>query len=328
MRFLTGKQISTLAVVMMLFLGAVSLNSATQNAFAQVATTAPTTAGAASNPNKVTCPDTTKQVVTPTATATGVTPTATSTAADPVIMASSRLNKQTVQGEFNVLHSILDFDPGITSVPYFFQGPVNLIVIQGNIAYCSGALQRVLIPGDTWTIPAQARFTLANGGPDMARLSLVALEPQVTPTPTGSVSPTIVQTVTGTEMTATPTPSPAATQTGTVAATVTGTAFLGVRAVAADNTGVRVTGLLPNSPAGAAGVQVNDIIIAVNGQAVASLLPPAALTATPDPNATQPIVTAFFQLIAQHKPGDTLQLAIQRGDQTLTINVTLGVLPS
>jgi S1-C subfamily serine protease len=39
-------------------------------------------------------------------------------------------------------------------------------------------------------------------------------------------------------------------------------------------------------------------------------------------------VTAFFQVIERHRPGDTVQLTIQRNNQTLTINVKLGVLPS
>ncbi len=330
MRFLTGKQIITFAVVSVLLLGLVSMNSAAQNVSAQ--TGAVTATKAANAPNKLLCPDTSKPIVTPTPTATVATPTVTATPpTDPVVFASSRLTKLTQQGEFSLVHTILDFESGVTSTPYFFQSQVNLLIIQGHITYCSGSLQRVLVPGDSWTVPAQARFTLSNTESDLARLSLVALEPAtVTATPTGSVTVTpagsVTVTSTGTATTPTPSPSLVPSQTGTAA--VGAAAYLGIRAAAVDNTGIRVVALLPNSPAGAAQVQVGDIITAVNGQTIASLLPASAATATLNPNEVSPIVTAFFQLIAQHRPGETIQLTIQRGSQTLTFPVKLGALPA
>jgi len=105
-------------------------------------------------------------------------------------------------------------------------------------------------------------------------------------------------------------------------------AYFGIRATAVDNTGIQVLALLTNSPAGAAGVLVNDVITAVDGQPVSALLPASAATATVAPDQVPPLVTAFFNLIGQHKPGDTIQLTIQRGGQSITIAVTLGAIPA
>jgi S1-C subfamily serine protease len=109
-------------------------------------------------------------------------------------------------------------------------------------------------------------------------------------------------------------------------ATANTVAYLGVRAGAVDNTGIKVLELLTNSPAGAAGVLVGDIIIAVDGHPISGLLPASAATATVAPDQVAPLVTAFFQLIATHHPGEVIQLTVQRGGQTMTMAVTLGAI--
>ncbi len=69
-----------------------------------------------------------------------------------------------------------------------------------------------------------------------------------------------------------------------------------------------VTFVEPNSPAEKAGLQVNDVITAVDNTKV-------------DAN------HALADLIGAHKPGDKVALSVTRGNQTLTINVDLGASP-
>ncbi len=69
-----------------------------------------------------------------------------------------------------------------------------------------------------------------------------------------------------------------------------------------------VTFVEPNSPAEKAGLQVNDVITAVDNTKI-------------DAN------HSLADLIGAHKPGDKVALTVTRGNQTLTINVELGASP-
>jgi len=79
--------------------------------------------------------------------------------------------------------------------------------------------------------------------------------------------------------------------------------------VAQNLKGIAVAQVVPNSPAARAGIQTRDVITQVDGQALndeSSL--PKALNA--------------------HKPGDTVQMSLNRRGQTQTVSVTLGEAPS
>ena len=78
--------------------------------------------------------------------------------------------------------------------------------------------------------------------------------------------------------------------------------FLGV-SIADDPSGVLVVDLLPDGPAAAAGVQVDDIITAVDGE-----------TAVAD---------ELTALLSGYAIGDEVELDILRGEETLTLSVTL-----
>jgi 2-alkenal reductase len=69
------------------------------------------------------------------------------------------------------------------------------------------------------------------------------------------------------------------------------------------------SGVIAGSPADKAGLQDNDVITAIDGQPL---------------NDNNPLVN----IILTHKPGDTIQLTVQRGDQVVTLTLTLGVRPS
>lgn len=72
-----------------------------------------------------------------------------------------------------------------------------------------------------------------------------------------------------------------------------------------DVNGALVVSVEPGSPAEKAGLREGDVIQSVDGQAV---------------DASH----SLSQLIQQKKPGDTVQLKIQRGGNTLTLSATLG----
>jgi S1-C subfamily serine protease len=69
--------------------------------------------------------------------------------------------------------------------------------------------------------------------------------------------------------------------------------------------GARVDQVVADSPAAKAGLQVGDVITAIGGTKI---------------DATH----ALSDLIQQKKPGDSVELAVTRGTQNLTITVTLG----
>lgn len=72
--------------------------------------------------------------------------------------------------------------------------------------------------------------------------------------------------------------------------------------------GVRVDAITADSPAAKAGLQVGDVITAVGGTKI---------------DATH----SLADLVQAKKPGDNVDLAVTRGNQNLTITVTLGASP-
>jgi S1-C subfamily serine protease len=73
--------------------------------------------------------------------------------------------------------------------------------------------------------------------------------------------------------------------------------------------GVVVGQVVPGTPAAQAGLQARDVIVAVDGQ---------------------PIVdeTTLGRALNKHQPGEHVQLAVVRGSQQLTLDVTLGQRPA
>lgn len=141
---------------------------------------------------------------------------------------------------------------------------------------------------------------------------------------------------------------PAATP--SVGGTGTGNAYLGIRGAAVDSCGIQVAEVFVNSPAAAADLQVDDVIVAVDGQALPTVLmnsmntggtgtsgagaaatqgagavATAGAAATIAPGA---MLTEFFRFMDQmHKPGDMVMLTIQRNGSEMDIPVTLAALP-
>lgn len=74
------------------------------------------------------------------------------------------------------------------------------------------------------------------------------------------------------------------------------------------NHGAFVTQVQQGGPSAQAGIKMGDIILAIGGQTI-------------DQN--HPLTEVLFQ----HKPGDTVQVKIQRGNQQQTVSVTLGQRP-
>ncbi|HXG08705.1 MAG TPA: PDZ domain-containing protein [Gemmataceae bacterium] len=73
--------------------------------------------------------------------------------------------------------------------------------------------------------------------------------------------------------------------------------------------GARISQVMPGSAAEKAGLKVNDIILAVDGEEVRD-------------------VDSLIALLQRHKPGDVVNLTVKRGDQELEMKATLGKRPA
>jgi 2-alkenal reductase len=72
--------------------------------------------------------------------------------------------------------------------------------------------------------------------------------------------------------------------------------------------GALVTRVSPGTPAEEAGIQEGDVILAIDGQEI---------------DAQDALIDVLFA----HRPGDTVDVTIQRGDEEITLEVTLGERP-
>jgi len=82
--------------------------------------------------------------------------------------------------------------------------------------------------------------------------------------------------------------------------------YLGVRYETVEE-GARIVEVTPESPAGQAGLRESDVILTVDRAPVGEGYPDLAAR------------------ILQHEPGDTVELRVQRGDEELELEVTLGM---
>ena len=72
--------------------------------------------------------------------------------------------------------------------------------------------------------------------------------------------------------------------------------------------GVRLSGVRAGSPADAAGIKAGDVIVAIGADTVANL-------------------NDMQSALVKHHPGDVVDIRVRRGDQVLTLTVTLGRRP-
>lgn len=72
--------------------------------------------------------------------------------------------------------------------------------------------------------------------------------------------------------------------------------------------GALVTGIAPGGPAASAGVQEGDVILSVDGQTIDES-------------------TSLTEALFAHEPGETVPLELQRGDETVEVEIELGERP-
>jgi hypothetical protein len=145
--------------------------------------------------------------------------------------------------------------------------------------------------------------------------------------------------------------------TGGMAATASagstaGAAYVGIEVTDVENCGVQVLQVMPGSPADMAKLQVGDVIVAVNGQAMSGMASgsstggstggstgsaSATMSATSSaggstgstgPSAAGGLTAALASFVQQHQPGDVITLTIERAGQQMDVPVTLAANPS
>lgn len=86
-------------------------------------------------------------------------------------------------------------------------------------------------------------------------------------------------------------------------------AYLGVQIDPESKAACKVQVVAPESPAAKSGLKVDDLIVKIEGQQVAS----------PDD---------FLKLLRRHRPGNTVNIDVRRGDEMLQVRVVLGKRPN
>ena len=151
-------------------------------------------------------------------------------------------------------------------------------------------------------------------------------------TPASSAMSTAMATQ-STAMQATMMPTMMASQSATMSGSP---GFLGISATTVDGCGILVAGLVTPGPAATAGLQVGDIIVAVNGQSVAAINTMnasamgsgSATQAASGSSGVEMSIQPFATFIQSMQAGQTIMLTIQRNGQQMDISVTLGTIPS
>lgn len=175
---------------------------------------------------------------------------------------------------------------------------------------------------------------------------------------TGGLSATMSSTDTGSPsetMSASNASGASATMSATTSAGgTTGTAYIGIEVTDVENCGVQVLSVMPGSPAEMAKLQVGDVIVAVNGQAISSLSTSGGMsgstssssaTATMEstmsatssaggaagstgPSTISGMTASLASFVQQHQPGDMITLTVERAGQQMDVQVTLAANPS
>jgi putative serine protease PepD len=86
-------------------------------------------------------------------------------------------------------------------------------------------------------------------------------------------------------------------------------AYVGVELISNSAGGAQVGSVQAGGPAAKAGLKAHDLITAVNGQTITT-------------------TDQFIAGVDAHRPGETVNMTVKRGGQTLHIKVTLGTRPA
>jgi len=142
------------------------------------------------------------------------------------------------------------------------------------------------------------------------------------------------------------------TTSGSGNTTQPGTGYLGIRTEAVENCGVRIIEILLGTAGGTDQLQAGDVIVAIDGQALAGMamvgmgtlgannMTPLATTgtgvgataaATTGPGGmttgNAALTEAFYKLLQSRHSGDQVMLTVQRNGQQLDVRATLTAVP-
>ena len=198
-------------------------------------------------------------------------------------------------------------------------GTVGVSLAQDNATPAATAAATAVVPAATAVVPAAtAVVPAATAVVPAATAAVTVAAPAVTTLPATTAATTVQYpacpgTATAVATTAATVSAAATTApTGTVPPTATANpsaAYLGIAAQQVQSCGAQVLDVRPGTGAEAAKLQIGDVVVAVDGQAITSL--------------------DQFRLIVQgHKAGDKITITYQRAGAQADAVVTLGAVPA
>jgi quercetin dioxygenase-like cupin family protein len=103
----------------------------------------------------------------------------------PTVVSRSSLPSLTMQGQFDLINIILDFEPGSATPPHTHGGPGIATVLDGEIAFgMEGQPDHIAKPGDFYLDLPGTVHTAANKSSNVARVSYIVALPKGAPVTT------------------------------------------------------------------------------------------------------------------------------------------------
>ena len=96
----------------------------------------------------------------------------------PQVVYQSILTNVGISTGFDVYHFILDLPPGTGTPLHLHDGPVNVIVLEGEPVFCTSKMRQTYKPGESWIENPHEPGLAFNPGSGNVRLSAVVILPK------------------------------------------------------------------------------------------------------------------------------------------------------